>query len=903
MWAVLSIVGLWPLAHAGVIDKARKAEASSHQTWSAWGGDMGFRWNRGLLGNIGVTIEPSPAGLTTQSDRARHEWFALRESGGLKFLVKNGSLQSFSGGSLQMRGGYVLRLSDGSALDLRELTLRVRPSDPRILDAVSSDGKVWFYSDRIMFELADKQHVLAVRAADLRIAPALAARLGKPVAAGWEVADIAMNTQVFIQGADEQARVCAPYPWPGVAVPSVPGAQYQADLFMQSLFIGPVGCLNCTGPGGATDGIVGWAPTSQLRNNVNDGSAQATVPGDPLGTSSALYTANIAWNTKFTGSPPNYDPPYKNDQHPFLIWNLYRINANGSIEQIGRSGVKHAFLTINAGCADTCYDSHSLGLGCSDTYGVGNNDSSSDMGPRSEIVPAPGTWGRCGSIWDPTCNGQDNGNSNDDWTQRLKTHESQISATSNPGASYLMDSWYVARDDINIYNSMATLTGTPQYSGGTGGQWTFGNQANFKLGAAIDRWVNPVNPPINAKNTEIAVNEGHAKVAVKVTDNGNGTWRYDYAVMNLDFARAVVQPQLPGGGPDPHVVSNRGFDSFSVPLPTGAVVSATRFSDGDLDAANDWTVNIGGSNVTWTALASGPTLDWGTLYAFSVTVNVAPGTESGTLHIAQGGSPASFDVATLGPGTGVVPQPQATVLPTSLALSVVAGASSNGTFSLSNSGSPGTTLNYTIDVAPTSCASPGAVAWLSASPTSGAIVQGAPAATITASANAASLAAGSYSAQVCVHSNDPVRVVIAVPVALTVTAPVPAASLSPASFTFNVIGGASGSGTLNVANTGAAGSTLQYMIGMSDHIPVDCANPNVVAWLSATPASGAVAEGAAAAAVNVQANASGLTFGNHVATLCVGTNDPAQQMIQVPVNLTNTDPSDVIFIDGFDGAH
>jgi len=67
--------------------------------------------------------------------------------------------------------------------------------------------------------------------------------------------------------------------------------------------------------------------------------------------------------------------------------------------------------------------------------------------------------------------------------------------------------------------------------------------------------------------------------------------------------------------------------------------------------------------------------------------------------------------------------------------------------------------------------------------------------------------------------------------------------------------------------------------------------------------SGAVAEGAAAAAVNVQANASGLTFGNHVATLCVGTNDPAQQMIQVPVNLTNTDPSDVIFIDGFDGAH
>lgn len=899
MWPVLVIAGLLPLARAGVIANAPRAEASSPQAWSAWGGEMGFRWNRGLLGNIGVAIEPSAAGLTTQSDRGRHEWFALRESAGLEFLVKNGSLQKFSDGSLQMRGGYVLRLSDGSTIDLRELTLRVRSDDPRILDAVSGDGQAWFFSDRIMFELADNRRVLAVRAADLRIAAALAARLGKPEAAGWEVADIAMNTQVFIQGATEPERVCTQYPWPGVPVPHLTGAQYQADLFMRSLFIDPVGCLNCTGPGGATDGIVAWAPTSQLRNNVNDGSAQATVPGDPLGTSSALYTANIAWYTKFTGSPPNYNAPYKNDQHPYLIWNLYRINADGSLEQIGRSGVKHAFLTINQGCADTCYDSHSLGLGCSDTYGTGNNDSPFDMGPRSEIVPATATWGRCGSIWDPTCDGQDHGNSNDDWTQRLKTHESQISATAHPGASYLMDSWYVARDDINIYNSMATLTGKPQYSGG---QWTFGNQANFKLGAAIDRWVNPVNPPSNAKNTEIAVNEGHAKVAVKATDNGDGTWRYDYAVMNLDFARAIVQDPPPGAGPDPRVVSNNGFDSFSVPLAAGAVVSATRFSDGDLNAANDWTVSISGSDVTWTALASAPTLDWGTLYAFSLTVNVAPRAVSNSLHVAQRGIPASFAVATLGPGTGVAPQPQATVLPTSLALGVVAGASTDGMFSLDNSGAVGSTLNYTIDVAPTACASPGAVGWLSAAPAAGAIVQGAPAATITASANAASLAAGSYSAQVCVHSNDPVQAVIALPVALTVTAPVPAAALSPGSFTFNRVGSASGSATLDVANTGAAGSTLQYTIEMSDSVPVDCANPNTVAWLSATPASGAVAEGAPAAAVNVQVNTSGLGYGNYAATLCIGSNDPAQPMIQIPVNLMNLDPNDVIFIDGFDGT-
>jgi len=43
------------LAQAGVIDKAQKADAQ--QSWSAWGGDIGVRWNRGLLKNIGVTVE------------------------------------------------------------------------------------------------------------------------------------------------------------------------------------------------------------------------------------------------------------------------------------------------------------------------------------------------------------------------------------------------------------------------------------------------------------------------------------------------------------------------------------------------------------------------------------------------------------------------------------------------------------------------------------------------------------------------------------------------------------------------------------------------------------------------------------------------------------------------------
>jgi hypothetical protein len=638
------------LSHAGVIDNAQKAEAAKQQTWSAWGGDIGFRWNRGLLGNIGMHLEAAPSAQTSKDLRG-HEWFAVRESGGLVFTVKNGSMEQFTGGALQMRGGYTLRLPDASAIDLRDLSLRVRNGDPKILDAVSGDGKAWFYTDRVMFELADEKHTLAIRAADLRIAPALANRIGRPESANWEIADLILDTQINIEGTDVvEGGSCAPYPWPGAAVSGVPGESYKADLFMEAITFDPVGCELCDGPGGANDGTVSWAPSSTLRNNVNDGTAQATVSGDPLGTSTALYAGYIAWWTKFTGSAPSYNPPYKNDQHPFLIWDLYRFNADGSFEQIGRSGVKHAFVSVNVGCLDSCdhMGGHALGRGCGDTYGTGNNDSPWDMAPRSEIVPAKGLWGRCGSIFDPDCTGEyaikDGGN--DEWTQRLKTHESQVDPAANAGATYMLDSWYIARQDINIYNSMATVTGTPHYAGSL---WSFNGQSNYRLGAAIDRWVDPANPQPNSMNTELAVDEGHVKVAVKVTDLGDGTWRYDYAVMNFDFARAITQGAGPDGGPDPRVLSNKGFDSFEVPA--GGTIGATKFSNGTVDGSGAWTMSNAGGAVVWTA-PDGGSLDWGTMYSYSVTSTAAPVEGVATLHIAESGDPASYDVATLVPTPG-----------------------------------------------------------------------------------------------------------------------------------------------------------------------------------------------------------------------------------------------------------
>ncbi|HJT98028.1 MAG TPA: hypothetical protein VJ696_06900, partial [Rhodanobacteraceae bacterium] len=653
-WVSLGFVlGISLAAHAGVIDRAQDgAYAGGHATWSAWGGDIGIRWNRDLLGNLGVTVGDAPAGKLALQDFRLHEFFNLRQSGGLQFTVFNGALRKFNGGSLQMRGGFVLALRDGSRIDLRDLTLRARGDGSNIIDLVSNDGRSWLYSDSVMFRLGDGKRSLEIKSANLRMSKAFANRIGVPDAAGWNLGDIAMSTEVFVQGADlAPERVCDPYPWPNVAVPQVPGAVYQGDLFMEATNYDPVGCQGCDGPGGA-DGLASIAPNSTLRNNVNDGTIQATINGDPLGTSDALYTGNIAWHEMFSG----INDPYGNDQHPFLIWNMYRLDADGTIRQIGRSGVKHAFLTINDGCLDGCNNFDSLGRGCGDTYGSGNNDSPFDMGPRSEIVPAEGIWGRCGSIWDPDCTGTSHSNGNTSWTQRMKVPESQLDPAAHAGATFMMESWYVARDDIDVYNSMATITGTPHYSGST---WSLSQQANFRLGPAIDRWVDPANPGANAKSSEIAVPEGHAKVAIKVTALGNNHWRYDYAVMNLDFSRAVVE--APQAGPDPRVVSNRGFDSFSVPVPAGVAVISAGAYVGDPNPNANWRTRVADGRVTWSTdtsisapggsgnppVETLPTLDWGSMYTFSFTADTAPANGNATLHVAEAGSPASYDAASL----------------------------------------------------------------------------------------------------------------------------------------------------------------------------------------------------------------------------------------------------------------
>ncbi len=603
---------------------------SPESAWSVAGGDVGIRWNVKLLDELGIPVQQTmSAGVGNDVEARRVE---LDRANALVVSLRGNYLAGFQSGALRARGGWVLGLQR-NALDLSGFILRPSARYAMDFDLIGMDGRTWFQLIRPMSEFSADRRTLHISTMDVTITGALASRLGRPEIAGWTVGDASINATTTALPAP--AQPAATFNWPGDPAPN--GGTYQADLFMADMSFQYMRCSGCSGPGGS--GRIVFAPTSKLRNNANTGTVQVYTVGngsDPLGTSTAMWPAGIAWYAKFSG----IFPPYNNDQHPYLIWNMYRINANGTIQQIGRSGVKHAFLTTNGNCSlEDDHDEHVLGRGCEDTYTMSHNDNPNALGPRGEIVAATGQWGRCGSIFDPFCTGQPSSSGNDDYAQRMLVDESQISEFLHPGASYLMESWYVTRDDINIYNSMATVRATLAYNGSF---WYVDTQDQFRLGPALDRWVEPSTPGSNAANVELATPEGHIKIAVKATYVGFAGWRYDYAFANMDFSRAdtdCCEPNL-------RVKANEGIREIRIPITAAGATSPT-FVDADMDPGNDWAVSQSGGYLIFSAPIGSNNLDWGSLYFLSFVSPAAPVLSDVNLVVANIGTPSSYNATGL----------------------------------------------------------------------------------------------------------------------------------------------------------------------------------------------------------------------------------------------------------------
>lgn len=79
---------------------------------------------------------------------------------------------------------------------------------------------------------------------------------------------------------------------------------------------------------------------------------------------------------------------------------------------------------------------------------------------------------------------------------------------------------------------------------------------------------------------------------------------------------------------------------------------------------------------------------------------------------------------------------------------------------------------------------------------------------------------------------------------------------------------------------------------MISHVQLDspCVDPGAVPWLETLPAGGAVAPGESET-VRVRVDSTGLAAGEHTAQLCVSGNDPENELVEVSVSVTVTEPA------------
>jgi len=333
-------------------------------------------------------------------------------------------------------------------------------------------------------------------------------------------------------------------------------------------------------PGEAPDVIVG-----DLFETGNYGSS-----GDYYGYAVGTTSCNIGdcWLNWFSGT----------NQHPVIAQNMYRIK-DGRLEQVGQSWLKHGFFALSENlCALICLstDGTHLGVNCSDPYTASLNGSQGNLGPRHEVNPYTGVFPY------PFTGIGDQG---DEVFRRIRVHRDDLDPALNAGATYFVEGQYVTQDDAAAGNGLNNLS------------WreidvdpsTFDislTGATMTSQSAILAW-KEFQPSVIQTIMDVA-GEGQFQIGSDTFLSPDGTRRYVYAIQNVN--------------------SDRAGQSFSIPVPQGAVVTNIGFNDIDSHSGEpydtaDWDMyyDYPKSRIVWETEEfannefANP-LRWGTAYSF-----------------------------------------------------------------------------------------------------------------------------------------------------------------------------------------------------------------------------------------------------------------------------------------------
>ena len=329
------------------------------------------------------------------------------------------------------------------------------------------------------------------------------------------------------------------------------------------------------------------------------------IQGYSVGTTSVnLGDVNLEWYAN-------------NNRHPRIPQNLFQFE-DGRLKQIGMSWCKDGFCALQQNECSSCTPAgggcpQELGPGCSDPYSDSINGDQGGLAPRSQCNAATGWY-----QFPP----QNLPNAAPTIGRRMQVLQADLVPASNDGSTYYCDSIYLHAQDYEAGNQLNNASYKRVNIG------SFSNNSGYRLnptGATnlglpgIFAWeersntveINPVDIP----------NDGRVFVASDVIDNGNGTYRYEYAIYNL--------------------TSDYNVNGFEIPVPAGASVTGIGFKDIDSHSGepydtSDWASAVVDGAVVWSTDEYSQNQDanairWGTMYNFWFTCDVEPATGDGVI--------------------------------------------------------------------------------------------------------------------------------------------------------------------------------------------------------------------------------------------------------------------------------
>ncbi len=304
------------------------------------------------------------------------------------------------------------------------------------------------------------------------------------------------------------------------------------------------------------------------------------------------------------------------NKHPVIAQNLFRVR-NGRIEQIGLGWLKHGFCALQQNLCGPCTPAGGgcpslLGVGCSDPYSSSLNGQQSNLGPRSQVnastgvfpypfsaPPAPATLGR-----------------------RIQVANTDLQPSLNPGARWFVEGMYISPDDAAAGNSANNASYREVTVGSlqSGGYNLNTTGPTFQQQPAIYAWQQVI-PTVTIVPVDVP-GDGRFLVGYLVTDNGDGTYRYEYAIQNI--------------------TSDRSGGSLFIPRGAGAAISDLGFRhidhhSGEPYSTSPWEITVEDERIVWSTSSTfqedpnANALRWGTLYNFWFTSDAPPEPATGTL--------------------------------------------------------------------------------------------------------------------------------------------------------------------------------------------------------------------------------------------------------------------------------